>query len=102
MVRVSLDLGTRRTTSHLEARVGQIPGSRGGYLANPLVASTGPQPEPDFNNVIELVGSSPLRGRYLLLVRTGSEDPDDLQLRVDEVYTYWCPEINAGVIAMSQ
>ena len=88
LVRVTLDLGTRRRTSHLEARLGNTPAAQQGWMANPLLASTGPKPDADSNNEIELQPASPMSGRYLILLRTDTADQNDLALRVDEVYVH--------------
>ena len=92
MVRVSLDLGTRKTTSFLEARFGLLLASQGGHRANPLVANTGPQPVISVTNDIDLKPGQPLPGHLLQLLRTASEVTEDLQLRVDEVTIFVCSD----------
>ena len=78
--------------------MGHTPAAEGGYLSNPILSNTGPGLEADFNNVVELASGRPVNGRFLTLARTGTEDPEDFQLRVDEVYLYECTGVEAGLI----
>ena len=72
-----------------------------GYRANPLVANSGADTIPDENNDVDLSPNTPMAGRYLHLLRTGSVDPNDLQLRVDEVNVFECEDEEGEILDIS-